>query len=61
MAPNILLEAVMQTAVAGLMAGILYGLMASGVGLIFGVMRVVNFAQGEFLMLGMYGAVFAAA
>ena len=55
------LEAVMQTAVAGLMAGIIYGLMAAGVGLIFGVMRVVNFAQGEFLMLGMYGAVFAAA
>jgi branched-chain amino acid transport system permease protein len=58
---NIVLEAVMQTVVAGLMAGIIYGLMASGVGLIFGVMRVVNFAQGEFLMLGMYGAVFAAA
>ena len=55
------LEAVMQTALAGLMAGIIYGLMAAGVGLIFGVMRVVNFAQGEFLMLGMYGAVFAAA
>jgi branched-chain amino acid transport system permease protein len=55
------LEALMQTIVAGLMAGIIYGLMASGVGLIFGVMRVVNFAQGEFLMLGMYGAVFAAA
>ncbi len=54
------LEPVMQTLVAGLMAGIIYGLMASGVGLIFGVMRVVNFAQGEFLMLGMYGAVFAA-
>ena len=58
---NIVLEAVMQTVVAGLMAGIIYGLMACGVGLIFGVMRVVNFAQGEFLMLGMYGAVFAAA
>ena len=35
--------------------------MASGVGLIFGIMRVVNFAQGEFLMVGMYGAVFTAA
>ena len=58
---NIALEAVMQTVVAGLLAGIIYGLMATGVGLIFGVMRVVNFAQGEFLMLGMYGAVFAAA
>ncbi len=61
MAPAAILEAVMQTVVAGLMAGIISGLMASGVGLIFGVMRVVNFAQGEFLMLGMYGAVFAAA
>jgi branched-chain amino acid transport system permease protein len=55
------LEAIMQTVVAGLMAGVIYGLMASGVGLIFGVMRVVNFAQGEFLMLGMYGAAAAAA
>ena len=54
-------EAVLQTAIAGVMAGTLYGLMACGVGLIFGVMRVVNFAQGEFLMLGMYGAVFTAA
>jgi len=44
----------MQTIAAGLMAGIIYGLMASGVGLIFGVMRVVNFAQGDFMMLGMY-------
>ncbi len=61
MAPAAILEADMQTVVAGQMAGIIYGLMASGVGLIFGVMRVVNFAQGEFLMLGMYGAVFAAA
>ena len=51
----------MQTVVAGVMAGIIYGLMASGVGLIFGIMRVVNFAQGEFLMVGMYGAVFTAA
>lgn len=55
------IEAVMQTVAAGLMAGTIYGLMACGVGLIFGVMRVVNFAQGEFLMLGMYGAVFTAA
>ena len=58
---NIAFEALMQTIVAGTMAGIIYGLMATGVGVIFGVMRVVNFAQGEFLMLGMYGAVFAAA
>ena len=34
----------------------LYGLMCVGLGLIFGVMRVINFAQGDFLMLGMYSA-----
>lgn len=56
-----IVEAVLQTAIAGLTAGTMYGLMACGVGLIFGVMRVVNFAQGEFLMMGMYGAVFTAA
>src|SRR5215207_8435059 len=53
-------EALMQTIVAGLMVGTIYGLMGCGVGVIFGVMRVVNFAQGEFLMLAMYGGVFAA-
>ena len=36
------------------MSAALYGLMCVGLGLIFGVMRVINFAQGEFLMLGMY-------
>lgn len=34
--------------------GSVYVLMCVGLGLIFGVMRVINFAQGEFLMLGMY-------
>ena len=38
------------------MAGGTYGLMCVGLGLIFGVMRVINFAQGEFMMLGMYCA-----
>jgi branched-chain amino acid transport system permease protein len=33
--------------------------MCVGLGLIFGVMRVINFAQGEFLMLGMYGTLYA--
>jgi branched-chain amino acid transport system permease protein len=49
-----LLENFLQALTAGLLNGSLYGLMCVGLGLIFGVMRVINFAQGEFLMLGMY-------
>lgn len=40
----------------GLMLGGIYSMVAVGLNLIFGVIRVVNFAQGEFVMLGMYGA-----
>ena len=43
-----------QALVAGLLVGGNYGLMCVGLGIIFGVMRVVNFAQGDFMMLGMY-------
>ena len=53
-------EAVLQALVAGLLIGSLYGLMCIGLALIFGIMRVINFAQGEFLMLGMYAALFIA-
>jgi branched-chain amino acid transport system permease protein len=45
-----------QALAAGLLVGGIYGLMCVGLGLIFGVMRVVNFAQGDFMMLGMYAA-----
>lgn len=45
-----------QALAAGLMVGGTYGLMCVGLGIIFGVMRVVNFAQGDFMMLGMYAA-----
>lgn len=38
--------------------GLLYGLIAVGLALIFGLMDVVNFAHGEFLMLAMYAAFF---
>jgi branched-chain amino acid transport system permease protein len=51
----VLLESVLQAACAGLLVGGVYALMCLGLGMIFSVMRVVNFAQGEFLMLGMYG------
>ena len=43
-----------QTIVTALLLGGVYALVASGLSLIFGVMRVLNFAQGSFLMLGMY-------
>ncbi len=38
----------------GIYAGCIYILLATGLNLIFGVMKVVNFAHGEFLMLGAY-------
>ena len=46
---------------AGLIIGCLYGLMCIGLGLIFGIMKIVNFAQGELLMLGMYVSVYLVA
>lgn len=51
-----LLENILQTLVAGVLTGSIYGLMCVGLALIFGVMRVINFAQGDFMMLGMYAA-----
>jgi branched-chain amino acid transport system permease protein len=47
---------VLQALAAGLLIGGIYGLMCIGLGIIFGVMRVVNFAHGDFMMLGMYVA-----
>lgn len=44
----------LQTTLNGLMVGGVYALVAVGLTLIFGVMKIVNFAQGEFVMLGMY-------
>ena len=49
-----MLENVLNAVAAGLIIGCLYGLMCIGLGLIFGIMKIVNFAQGELLMLGMY-------
>jgi branched-chain amino acid transport system permease protein len=39
----------------GLSLGVIYVLMASGLSIIFGLLRVVNFANGTFYMLGAYG------
>jgi branched-chain amino acid transport system permease protein len=42
--------------VTGLLTGLIYGLMALGLSVIFGVMRIVNFAHGEMAVVAMYGA-----
>ena len=48
------LAELVQYVATGLLVGGVYALMSIGLALIFGVMRVVNFAQGDFMMLGMY-------
>ena len=45
-----------QLVLSGILIGSIYALMSIGLTLIFGVLRVVNFAHGEFLMIAMYGA-----
>lgn len=45
----------LQIVVVGVLLGGTYAVVSVGLNLIFGVIRVVNFAQGEFVMLGMYG------
>src|SRR5438046_4904571 len=46
-----------QVIVGGLLLGAVYALFSSGLTLIWGMMNVVNFAHGDFVMLGMYTAV----
>ncbi len=50
---------IVQSAVSGLLVGGMYGLVALGLGLAFGVLRVLNVAHGDFVMLGGYAAFFA--
>lgn len=45
-----------QQVVLGLLLGGLYGLAAAGLSLVFGVLKVLNVAHGELIMLGGYGA-----
>ncbi len=49
---SVLLQAIMQ----GVLLGGVYSLIAVGLTLVFGVMRILNFAHGELVNLGMYGA-----
>lgn len=52
-------ENVVQTLLAGVLIGALYGLVALGLSLVFGVLKVLNVAHGELMMFGGYGAFWA--
>jgi len=48
------LSTLLQALITGILMAGIYALVATGLTLIFGVVRIVNFAHGEFVMLGMY-------
>ena len=50
-------ELLLQAAISGLLTGGIYALIAVSLALVFGVMRVLNFAHGDLLMIAMYGIV----
>jgi branched-chain amino acid transport system permease protein len=52
-------ELVLQSLLGGLLMGCVYALIAAGLSLIFGLMELVNFAHGEFLMVAMFAAFLA--
>ena len=52
-------EAIANIVLSGLLTGHVYGLMALGLSVIYGVVRIVNFAHGELMAVAMYAAVFA--
>lgn len=49
-------DILLQTLLSGLLIGLIYALVAIGLTIVFGVMDVVNFSHGEFLMFGMYAS-----
>jgi branched-chain amino acid transport system permease protein len=50
-------EIYFNVAISGLLTGLVYGLMALGLSVIFGIVRLVNFAHGEMMTIAMYLAV----
>jgi branched-chain amino acid transport system permease protein len=52
-------QLILQLVISGLGMGFIFALIAIGLTLIYGVMNVVNFAHGEFLMIGMYATYLA--
>jgi len=53
------LELILNVTMQGVLTGLVYGLMALGLSVIFGVVRVVNFAHGEMMTIAMYAAIVA--
>ncbi|MCC3779781.1 branched-chain amino acid ABC transporter permease, partial [Streptomyces sp. UNOB3_S3] len=45
-----------QTLVSGLALGTLYGLIAIGYTMVYGIVQLINFAHGEIVMIGGFGA-----
>ena len=50
------METFIQSVVSGLLTGSLYAMIGVGLTVIFGVMRIINMAHGDMVMLGMYGS-----
>jgi branched-chain amino acid transport system permease protein len=50
------METLIQSIVNGLLTGSLFAMIAVGLTIVFGVMRIINMAHGEMVMLGMFGA-----
>src|SRR5579862_9803389 len=61
--PNLIagfeIQTLPQQVVNGILAGSIYALIALGYTMVYGVLKLINFAHGEVFMLGAYGALFA--
>ncbi|MBI3707966.1 MAG: branched-chain amino acid ABC transporter permease [Proteobacteria bacterium] len=53
------METLIQSLVSGVLTGSLYAMIGVGLTVVFGVMRIINMAHGDLVMLGMYGAFWA--